>query len=144
MPGIIAMNSPCCFSSGEEHHLSCSEGRYWDAEGPWIQTSAPLLLSPNSQPLKTTPLQTHTHTTHTHTTHTFHTYINKYQLHSAEYEDSVGYFGAVEGLSSGRVYIWLDGEGRISASMKEVLYRCYTVLSNLSSFSIYFFVCFFG
>lgn len=76
-----------------------------------------------------------------HTAHTFHTYINKYQLHSAEYRDSVGCFGGSEGLSLGRLYIWLDGEGRISASMKEVLYRCYTVRSNLSScFPFFFFL----
>lgn len=74
-----------------------------------------------------------------HTAHTFHTYINKYQLHSAEYRDSVGCFGGSEGLSLGRLYIWLDGEGRISASMKEVLYRCYTVRSNLSSCFPFFF-----
>lgn len=75
-----------------------------------------------------------------HTAHTFHTYINKYQLHSAEYRDSVGCFGGSEGLSLGRLYIWLDGEGRISASMKEVLYRCYTVRSNLSSCFPFFFL----
>lgn len=74
-----------------------------------------------------------------HTAHTFHTYINKYQLHSAEYRDSVGCFGGSEGLSLGRLYIWLDGKGRISASMKEVLYRCYTVRSNLSSCFPFFF-----
>lgn len=120
--------------SGEEHHLSRSEGRHWDAEGPRIQTNAPLLVSSNRRPLKTTPLH------YMHTAHTFHTYINKYQLHSAEYRDSVGCFGGSEGLSLGRLYIWLDGEGQISASMKEVLYRCYTVRSNLSScFPIFFF-----
>lgn len=74
-----------------------------------------------------------------HTAHTFHTYINKYQLHSAEYRDSVGCFEGSEGLSVGRLYIWLDGEGWISASMKEVLYRCYTVRSNLSSCFPFFF-----
>lgn len=74
-----------------------------------------------------------------HTAHTFHTYINKYQLHSAEYRDSVGCFEGSEGLSVGRLYIWLDGEGWISASMKEVLYRCYTVCSNLSSCFPFFF-----
>lgn len=60
MSGVVSPLFCCIFlPSGEEHHLSRSEGRHWDAEGPRIQTNAPLLVSSNRWPLKTTPLHAH-------------------------------------------------------------------------------------